>query len=153
MTSPMLSPWVTARVQFVLAAIFVVAGFGKIMDPPGFAHEIHNYKLLPGVAVNALALVLPWVEVVAGVALFFGAGRRASARILGVFLVVFVIALTINLVRGRPVDCGCFGGPKIPKTDAERLGDMKLAIARDLGMLLLVAQVLAATRREERDRR
>lgn len=153
MSGRMLSPWLTTRVQFVLAAIFVVAGFGKIMDPPGFAHEIHNHGLMPGVAVNALALVLPWVEVVAGVALFVGIGRRASTRIMGVLLVVFVIALTINLVRGRPVDCGCFGGPKIPKTDAQRLGDMKFAIARDLGMLLLVAQVLAATRREERDRR
>ncbi len=28
--------------------------------------------------------------------------------------------------------------------------DMKIAVARDAGMLLLVAQVLAATRREER---
>ncbi len=153
MSGRMLSPWLTARIQFVLAALFVVAGFGKIVDPPGFAHEIHNYKLLPGVAVNSLALVLPWVEVVTGVALFLGIARRASARIMGVLLVVFVIALTINLVRKHPVDCGCFGGPKVPRTDTQRLGDMKIAIARDLGMLLLVAQVLAATRREERDRR
>jgi putative oxidoreductase len=153
MSGRMLSPWLTTRVQFVLAAIFVVAGFGKIMDPPGFAHEIHNHGLMPGVAVNALALVLPWVEVVAGAALFVGIGRRASARIMGVLLVVFVIALTINLVRKRPVDCGCFGGQTIPKTDVQRLGDMKVAIARDLGMLLLVGQVLAATRHEERDRR
>jgi uncharacterized membrane protein YphA (DoxX/SURF4 family) len=153
MSGRVLSPWLTARVQFVLAAIFVVAGFGKIMDPPGFAHELHNFRLLPGAAVNALALVLPWVEVVAGAALFLGIGRLASARIMGVLLTVFVLALTINLVRRHPVDCGCFGGPKVPKTDSQRLGDMKIAIARDLGMLLLVAQVLAATRREERGRR
>ena len=153
MSSRLTSPWLTARVQFVLAAIFVVAGFGKIMDPPGFAHEIYNYKLLPGVAVNALAIVLPWIEVVAGLALFVGVARRSAARIFGVLLIVFVIALSINLVRGRPVDCGCFGGPKVPKTDVQRLGDMKIAIARDLGMLLLVWQVLAAVKREERERR
>jgi uncharacterized membrane protein YphA (DoxX/SURF4 family) len=153
MSGRMLSPWLTTRVQFVLAAIFVVAGFGKMMDPPGFAHEIHNYKLMPGVAVNVVALVLPWVEIVAGGALFFGIARRSSARIMGVLLAVFVLALTINLVRKNPVDCGCFGGPKVPKTDVQRLGDMKFVIVRDLGMLLLVAQVLAAVRREERDRR
>jgi putative oxidoreductase len=153
MTGRMLSPWLTVRVQFVLAAIFVVAGFGKIMDPPQFAHEIHNYRLTPGVAVNALALVLPWVEVVAGVALFLGVARRSSARIMGILLVVFVIALGINLIRRNPVDCGCFGGAKVPKTEAQRLGDMKIAILRDLGMLVLVGQVLAATKREERDRR
>ena len=153
MSGRLTSPWLTARVQFVLAAIFVVAGFGKIMDPPGFAHEIYNYKLLPGVAVNAFAIVLPWIELVAGLALFVGVARRSAARIFGVLLVVFVMALSINLVRGRPVDCGCFGGPAVPKTDAQRLGDMKIAIVRDLGMLLLVWQVLAASRREERDRR
>jgi hypothetical protein len=70
-----------------------------------------------------------------------------------VLLIVFVIALSINLARGRPVDCGCFGGPEVPKTDAQRLGDMKIAIVRDLGMLLLVWQVLAASRREDRERR
>jgi len=153
MSGRMFSPWLTARVQFVLAAVFVVAGVGKIMDPPGFAHEIHNYRLVPGVAINVLAIVLPWIEVVAGLALFVGLARRSAARIFGVLLLVFIGALSINLVRGRPVDCGCFGGPRVPKTDAERLGDMRVGIARDIGLLLLVGQVLAATRREERDRR
>jgi putative oxidoreductase len=144
------SSWLTVRVQFVLAAVFVVAAFGKIADPPGFAHEIHNYALVPGVAVNAMALVLPWIEMACGLALFIGVARRTSARILGVLLVVFVIALSINLIRGRPVDCGCFGTSTVEKTQAERLRDMKWAIGRDLFFLLLVGQVLSATRREER---
>jgi putative oxidoreductase len=144
----LLSPWVTVRAQFVLAALFVVAGFLKIADPPGFAHEIHNYRLVPGAAVNAIALVLPWLEVMTGVALFLGIARRTAAQVLGVLLLVFIVALSINLARGRPVDCGCFGTSKVPKTEAQRLADMKFVIARDLGMLLLVAQILAATRRE-----
>ncbi|HTY41706.1 MAG TPA: MauE/DoxX family redox-associated membrane protein [Thermoanaerobaculia bacterium] len=150
MTGRLASPWLTTRVQFVLAAVFVVAGFGKIADPPGFAHEIHNYQLVPGVAVNAMAIVLPWIEVVCGLALFFGLARRSSARILGLLLIVFVIAISINLARGRPVDCGCFGTSKVEKTTDQRLNDMKWAIARDVGLLLLVAQVLGAARREER---
>ena len=150
MSGGLSSPWLTARVQFVLAAFFAVAGFFKISDPPGFAHEIHNYALLPGAAVNALALFLPWLEVVAGIALFLGIARRSAARLLGILLLVFIVALSINLVRGRPVDCGCFGTAKVQKTDAGRLNDMKLAILRDVGLLLLVGQVLHATRREER---
>jgi uncharacterized membrane protein YphA (DoxX/SURF4 family) len=144
------SPWLTVRVQFVLAAFFAVAGFLKIADPPGFAHEIHNYGLVPGAAVNAMALILPWLEVVAGVALFLGIAKRSAARILGILLLVFIIALSINLARGRPVDCGCFGAAKVQKTEGERLNDMKLAILRDVGLLLLVGQILHATRREER---
>jgi uncharacterized membrane protein YphA (DoxX/SURF4 family) len=144
------SEWLTVRVQFVLAAFFVVAGLAKIADPPGFAHEIHNFGLVPGNLVNAMALVLPWLEVITGVALFLGLARRSAARILGILLIVFVAALSINLARGKPVDCGCFGVSTVQKTDADRLRDMKLVILRDIGLLLLAGQILYATRWEER---
>lgn len=142
------SEWLTVRVQFVLAAFFVVAGISKIADPPGFAHEIHNYKMVPGALVNAMALILPWIEVVTGVALFLGIARRTAAKVLGILLLVFIAALGVNLARGHPVDCGCFGTSTVQKTDAERLRDMKIAIARDVGLLILAAQILWATRRE-----
>ena len=150
MNRGILSPWVTVRVQFVLAAFFVVAGIAKIADPPGFAHEIHNYQIVPSVFVNAMALVLPWLEVVTGVALFLNIAVRTSARVLGILLAVFIVALSINLARKHPVDCGCFGTSTVVKTDAQRLNDMKWAIARDVGLLLLVAQILAASRRDVR---
>jgi uncharacterized membrane protein YphA (DoxX/SURF4 family) len=144
------SEWLTVRVQFVLAAFFVVAGLAKIADPPGFAHEIHNYGLVPGPLVNAMALVLPWLEVITGVALFLGLARRSAARILGILLLVFIAALGINLARGKPVDCGCFGVSTVQRTDADRLREMKLVILRDVGLLLLAGQILYATRWEER---
>ena len=150
MNRGILSPWVTVRAQFLLAAFFVVAGIAKIVDPPGFAHEIHNYRMVPGALVNAMALVLPWLEVVTGVALFFGLAVRTSTRILGILLAVFIVALSVNLVRKHPVDCGCFGTSTVQKTDAQRLTDMKWAIARDVGLLLLVAQILAAQRADGR---
>ena len=148
MKDKLLSPWMTVRVQFVLAAFFVVAAVAKIADPPGFAHEIYNYRLLPAAAVNALALVLPWLELLTGAALFFGLWRREAAGMLGVLLLVFIGALSINLARKHPVDCGCFGTSKVERTEAERLSDMKLAILRDVGLLALVAQILAAARAE-----
>jgi uncharacterized membrane protein YphA (DoxX/SURF4 family) len=148
----LLSPWLTVRLQFVLAAFFVVAGIAKMADPPAFAHEIHNYGLVPGRAVNAMALVLPWLEIIVGVALFLGIATRTSAKILGFLLIVFIAALSINLARGKAVDCGCFGTSAVAKTPQERLFEMKLAIARDVGLLLLVGQILAAEREDLRRR-
>ena len=130
----------------MLAAFFVVAAFAKIADPPGFAHEVHNYRLLPAVAVNALALLLPWLELAAATALFLGFWRREAAGLLALLLVVFIGALSINLARRHPVDCGCFGVSTVERTEDERLADMKLAILRDVGLLALAAQILAATR-------
>jgi uncharacterized membrane protein YphA (DoxX/SURF4 family) len=85
-------------------------------------------------------------------ALFLGIATRSAATILAFLLAVFIVALSINLARGRPVDCGCFGTSTVVKTAQQRLADMKLAIARDVGLLLLAAQSLAADRERLRRR-
>src|SRR5262245_8400700 len=106
--------------------------------------------MVPSALVTALALILPWLEVVTGAALFLGIARRTAAKVLAILLLVFIAALGVNLARGHPVDCGCFGTSKVQKTETERLRDMKIAIARDVGLLILAAQILLATRRDER---
>ncbi|HSS45055.1 MAG TPA: MauE/DoxX family redox-associated membrane protein, partial [Thermoanaerobaculia bacterium] len=98
----LLHPWLSVRVQLGLGAIFVVAAVGKIADPPAFAHAIYSYHLVPGAAINAMALVLPWVELLAGLALFVGVWKRTAAGITGLLLLVFVVALSVNLARGNP---------------------------------------------------
>lgn len=142
------SPTVRAIARFGLGATFVYAAVAKIADPPSFAHEIFNYRLLPDVAVNALALWLPWIELLAGIAVLAGLWRKPSGVILSALLVVFIGALSINLARGRAIDCGCFGG-KVTTTDAQRFFDMKVAIARDVGLLLLAGIALRPVRKLE----
>jgi uncharacterized membrane protein YphA (DoxX/SURF4 family) len=134
--------------RLILGGAFVFAAGAKILDPPAFAHEISNFRLIPGSLVNAAALWLPWVEMLAGLALVAGMWRRVSAVLLGALLLVFLAALSINLARGRAVDCGCFGSTKAPRTTDQRLNDMRLAIARDVLLLALLVPILARERRE-----
>jgi len=124
-----------------------VASLPKIADPPSFAHMIYNYRLLPGPLVNGLALLMPWVELLAGLALILGAWRREAAALLGLLLLVFIAAIGINLLRGRAVDCGCFDVHSAGKSREELLTDMRWVLVRDTAMLLMVAQVLAASRK------
>jgi uncharacterized membrane protein YphA (DoxX/SURF4 family) len=142
------SPWLSIRVQIGLGAIFAVAALPKIADPPSFAHMIYNYRLVPGVFINALALVMPWVEVLAGLALILGFWRREAAAVAGLLIVVFVAAIGFNLARGHAVDCGCFDVHAVGKSREEQLADMRWVLVRDVGILLMVFQVLAASRRE-----
>jgi uncharacterized membrane protein YphA (DoxX/SURF4 family) len=100
------------------------------------------------VVVNALALWLPWIELVAGIAVLAGLWNKPAIAILSVLLVVFIAAISINLAKGRAIDCGCFGG-KHTLTDAERFFDMKVVIARDVGLLLLAGIVVRPVRRRE----
>ncbi|HEU4520696.1 MAG TPA: MauE/DoxX family redox-associated membrane protein [Thermoanaerobaculia bacterium] len=140
-------PWLTVRVQIALGAIFVAAALPKIADPPGFAHMIYNYRILPGPLVNISALVMPWLELLAGAALILGVWKTAARNIIAALLVVFLIAITFNLMRDNAIDCGCFDLSAAGKTHEERLHDMRMVILRDIGMLLMWAQLWWANRR------
>lgn len=141
------SPWLTVRVQIALGVLFVAAALPKLVDPPSFAQMIYNYRLVPGGAINALALVMPWLEMLAGMALIFGIWRRSAAITIGGMLVIFIIAIGINLAREHPVNCGCFEVNAVPKSPEELFTEMRDVIVRDIGMLLMVGQVLWATGR------
>ena len=142
-------PWLTVRVQIALGAIFIVAALPKIADPPSFAHMIYNYRILPGALINISALVMPWVEVLAGLALILGVWVKPARWIITLLLLVFMIAITINLVRGNAIDCGCFDVSAANRTYEERIKDMWIVLIRDAGMLLMVAQLAWAERTSE----
>jgi uncharacterized membrane protein YphA (DoxX/SURF4 family) len=142
-------PWLTIRVQLALGAIFVIAAIPKIADPPSFAHMIYNYRLVPASLINISALVLPWVELLAGLALILGVWKAAARNVAGILLAVFITAISINLARDNAIDCGCFNVADRGKTHEQRIFDMKVDVVRDLGMLLMVAQLWWAAKREE----
>ena len=146
-----LSPWLSIRAQLALGVIFVAAAIPKIADPPSFAHMVYNYRLLPGGAVNLLAIVLPWIEMLAGLALIVGFWKRTAAGLSAVLLLLFIGALSVNLARGNPVNCGCFDIKAKDKPRAELLSEMRWTILRDVGFLALAAQVVAANRRRRSD--
>jgi uncharacterized membrane protein YphA (DoxX/SURF4 family) len=140
-------PWLTIRVQLGLGAIFFIAALPKVADPPSFAHMIYNYRLVPGALVNALALTMPWVEILAGLALLLGFWRREAAIVVGLLVLVFIAAIGFNLARGHAVDCGCFDVHAAGKSRPEQLSDMRWVLVRDIGILVMIAQLLAASRR------
>jgi uncharacterized membrane protein YphA (DoxX/SURF4 family) len=55
-----------------------------------------------------VAVLLPWIEALAGVLLIAGLWRRESALVIAFLLVVFIGAATSVLARGIDVsNCGC----------------------------------------------
>lgn len=142
-------PWLTVRVQIALGAIFVAAALPKVADPPSFAHMIYNYRILPGGLINISSLTMPWVEILAGLALILGVWVKPARWIITLLLVTFMIAITVNLLRDNAIDCGCFDVSAANKSHAERIRDMWIVLIRDAGMLLMVAQMWWAERREK----
>ena len=104
----------SARV--VLGGVFLLYGLDKIPYPGDFARAIANYRLLPDILVNLVAVILPWVECICGMLLLAGQWVRSAALLSALLLCVFLAAVSITLFRGLDINCGCFnahGGRKI----------------------------------------
>jgi len=97
-----------AAARIALGAMFLYAGITKIADPAGFSQAVYNYHLLPAWLVNTTAILLPWVEVVAGTCLVLGLWIPGGALIVSGLLLTFTLALGFNLSRGLDIACGCF---------------------------------------------
>lgn len=95
--------------QMPLGLVFIYAAWGKIQDPAAFAITLDNYRLLPLTLIGPLAILLPWLEMVAGILVTAGLWKREAALILGILLIIFMTAVSFNLARGLDFDCGCFG--------------------------------------------
>ncbi|MFB3903160.1 MAG: MauE/DoxX family redox-associated membrane protein [Acidobacteriota bacterium] len=122
--------------RLILGGVFIYASVDKIAHPDQFAEIVYNYKLMPGMTVNIMAIVLPWVEMVAGLFLVLGVWVKDSAAILGALLLVFIGAIGVNLARGLDFDCGCFS------TAASHKSASIMLIVRDLVLLLPVAHLI-----------
>jgi putative oxidoreductase len=95
--------------RLALGGLFVYAGVVKVLDPLDFAQNIRNYRLVGQSLSFIAAVVLPWLEILAGVALAAGIWKRASALIISGLLVFFIVLTLVTIARGLDVECGCFG--------------------------------------------
>ena len=134
--------WVELVCRLLVGSVFVYASLDKILHPAEFAKIVYNYQILPVPVSNILAIILPWLELFAGLALLVGVLRTESALILSGLLVVFIFALSINLYRGVDVACGCLslaGGRTISI----------LTIVEDVLLLIAAFVVLRRSARQE----
>jgi len=129
-------------VRAVVAVVFLYAGVMKIWDfkhgrsaTPDFTVAIQHFELLPNpdLAV-ALAVYLPWLEVIAALALFVRRLALGAATAISGMTVVFLVALASAWHRGLDISCGCFGKD-------ESSTDYRTLLVRD-GLLLAAALTL-----------
>jgi putative oxidoreductase len=93
----------------IVGGIFIYAGAIKVLDPVQFATDIDNYKILPWTIGVGLALYLPWLEILCGLALILRRLYLGGLSILTALVAVFLVATIAAKVRGLDITCGCFG--------------------------------------------
>jgi hypothetical protein len=98
-------------VPFLLAVVFFWAAIAKASRPSAWRQALVGYRLPNGIVTPALVLV-PVLEIVAGVLLSSGgdaskAGAALSVALLGAFSLAVLRARSL---QGDRLPCGCFGG-------------------------------------------
>jgi uncharacterized membrane protein YphA (DoxX/SURF4 family) len=93
-----------------LAAVWLISGTLKAIDPDQTYVAVKAYDVLPKSSLEVVAALLPWVEIAFGVLLLTGAGIRIVAVLSLLLLAVFMAGVAQAWARGLAIDCGCFGG-------------------------------------------
>lgn len=100
---------VVLALRLIVASVFLAAALPKIADPRTFAADIDNYRFLPDVLIGPMAVGLPLLEALIGVALITGIHARGAAVLASGLLIAFAIGMVQAIGRGIDLDCGCFG--------------------------------------------
>ncbi len=99
---------ITVFLRIALGGVFGVAGVTKLIDPPGTRAAVKNFGV-PQPLVPAVSLALPILELAIAAGLLFTNTSRISALAALLVLMLFIVAISVNLARGRTHDCHCFG--------------------------------------------
>jgi len=110
--------WKVAGVvaRLLVGGMFVFAAYGKIQDPAKFAEEVRAYQLAPTITTNAVAIVVPWIEMFSAGLLIVGLWRREARLIIFGLMVAFTIMKIITEVRGLDINCGCWSNDWMEET-------------------------------------
>lgn len=129
--------WIELAARWILGLTFIYASFHKIVSPADFAKIVYGYDLFPEISINLIAIVIPFLELVIGLALIIGIYPRSAAIIISGLLLAFIAASAINLIRGHEFNCGCFFSGQSGYASSP-----KVTIARDIIYFIFGMQIV-----------
>lgn len=123
--------YLTLLFRVAVGVIFISFSYYKIMEPISFAKGIWFYHMVPGNLINLMAVYLPWVELLCGIALIVGFQYRGAVVLVNIMMIMFMVALSLAIYRGISIDCGCFKAAKVTENSAMD------ALIRDAGIIVM----------------
>jgi uncharacterized membrane protein YphA (DoxX/SURF4 family) len=127
----------TLIARLVLTAVFLLAALPKIQDPVAFSSAITGFRVVGSDLATWIAIVLPWLELVAGFGLLIPQIRRSSGLILSILLITFIGLHASAWIRDLDINCGCFGS-----NEAHTPPNYLRLILRNAGLLIACSWVL-----------
>jgi uncharacterized membrane protein YphA (DoxX/SURF4 family) len=102
-------PFCILLARLALGGMWVIAGIAKLSERGGGGKSVAAFGLVPGAAAEPVGRGLPWMEATLGLLLLVGIETRAAAAGSSILLLAFGLGIAVNLMRGRKIECHCFG--------------------------------------------
>ena len=107
--------------RLILGSVFFYLGLVKAIDPIGFLKLLRQFDVMPGsLALNLIAAILPWLEMLCGLLLLAGVALRGTALLVLLMLAGFTAVIFLRALRiyesgtsafcAIRFDCGCGAG-------------------------------------------
>src|SRR3954453_9918506 len=91
--------------RIALGGLFIYAGASKLPDLEQFFWDVHHFGLTPWDVSLVLAMFLPWLEVVSGLALISSPLRAGALLIVTGLSAIFLGAIASGWWRGLDLTC------------------------------------------------
>jgi hypothetical protein len=118
------------------ALLFARAAVHKLRDLAQFEQILAAYRVLPA-GTGAASRLLPLLELAVAAGLMVPASRLPASVAALLLLLIYALAIAINLLRGRrDISCGC-GGPRDRTRIAPWMVARNVVIAVALALTLL----------------
>ncbi|MEW6624044.1 MAG: MauE/DoxX family redox-associated membrane protein [Bacillota bacterium] len=128
--------------RVLLALIYLYAGGSKVFEPMLFQAVLQNYFPIPDSIALGLAIVVPWIQIIAALSVLMNWKTLYSSGLLTVMSLFFFSLMVVNYGQALPFGCGCFG------FKGEELVGV-YHVARDFSITILAGLVFYLTYRKE----
>lgn len=127
--------WLKRILHALFGGVFVYAGAVKAWNPQAFLEDVRSFDMLPDPFAAWLAMALPWLEILAGLAVITSVLRSGGLLILNGALLGFLGAICLAWYRGIDIRCGCFGASTATSNYLELIVRDVLFLALGVGLL------------------
>ena len=141
MMNPATKRFLAVALRCLLGLLLLWAAVSKLANPTAFLGSLYGYDLpLPRTVLKAVAVALPWTELLCGLLLLAGAWLDTALALFTAMLGVFVLATAQAAWRGLEISCGCFDLSLLGFGDAAAgalrwIESPTFALVRNLGLL------------------
>lgn len=107
--------------RILLSGVFAWAAFSKIGTPENTHMAVYQYQIASWETSALIAAYLPWIELLAAIALWIPRFRLGASIIIAGLTTLFIAAIVSAMLRELDITCGCFGAADAGAMLAPRL--------------------------------